>query len=140
MIKIAYWSGTGNTENMAKNIEAGLVAGGVEVHTSHVSNTSVEEIIDADLIVLGCPSMGSEQLEEDEMEPFVEALLPQVQGKKIALFGSYGWGSGEWMDNWAEQMTSAGAKVVCDPLIINEFTTGQDEDVCKQYGESLAKL
>lgn len=140
MIKIAYWSGTGNTENMAKYIEEGLVAAGQEVHIAHVSNISVEEIIDADLIILGCPSMGSEQLEEDEMEPFVEALLPQVQGKKVALFGSYGWGVGEWMDNWSEQMTRAGAHVVCDPLIINEFTTGQDEEICKQYGNSLAKL
>lgn len=140
MIKIAYWSGTGNTENMAKYIEEGLVAGGCEVHTAHVSNISIEEIIDAELIALGCPSMGSEQLEEDEMEPFVEALLPHIQGKKVALFGSYGWGAGEWMDNWSEQMKGAGANVVCDPLIINEFTSGQDEEICKQYGSSLASL
>lgn len=140
MIQIAYWSGTGNTESMAKFIAEGIVAESGEVHTSHVASADMTEILKANLIVLGCPSMGSEELEEDEMLPFVEALLPHIQGKHIALFGSYGWGSGEWMENWAEQMKSAGAIVVCEPLIINEFTKGQDEETCKEYGKSLVKL
>lgn len=140
MIKIVYWSGTGNTENMAQNIAEGIVAGGHEVHTAQVANASVEELLDAEMIVLGCPSMGSEELEEDEMRPFVEALLPHVKGKRVALFGSYGWGSGEWMENWNEEMTGAGAKVVCEPLIVNDFTKGQDEEICKAYGKNLANL
>lgn len=140
MIQIAYWSGTGNTESMAKHIAEGILAGGSEVHTSHVASADMDELLAANLIVLGCPSMGSEELEEDEMQPFVEALLPHMQGKHIALFGSYGWGSGEWMENWAEQMKSAGAAVVYEPLIINEFTKGQDEEVCIAYGKNLVSL
>lgn len=138
MIEIVYWSGTGNTEKMAKNIEVGLVAAGKEVHTNEVFNAKVEDILNADIIVLGCPSMGSEQLEEDEMRPFVDSLLPEVSGKKVALFGSYGWGSGEWMENWAEEMKSAGAVIVAEPLIVNEFTEGQDEDICNEYGKTVA--
>ena len=140
MIKIVYWSGTGNTEKMAKNIEAGLIQSGKEVHTNEVFNSKVEEIINADLIVLGCPSMGAEQLEEDEMRPFVDSLLPEVSGKKVALFGSYGWGDGEWMANWAEEMKVAGAVLVADPLTINEFTDGQDEEICKDYGKTIASV
>lgn len=140
MIKIVYWSGTGNTENMANNIAEGIKVSGEEVHTAHVGEVNAAEVMSAELIVLGCPAMGAEQLEEDEMQPFVDALLPEVQGKKVALFGSYGWGSGEWMDSWKEEMKAAGANVVCEPLIVNEFTVGQDEEICKQYGEALAKL
>ena len=140
MIQIAYWSGTGNTENMATYIAEGIVAGGSEVHTSHVSNIGVEEMLEANLIVLGCPAMGAEELEEDEMLPFVEALLPHMQGKRVALFGSYGWGSGEWMENWSEQMRAEGATIVCEPLIINEFTKGQDEEICTVYGKNLVSL
>ena len=84
--------------------------------------------------------MGAEQLEEDEMRPFVDSLLPQVAGKKIALFGSYGWGDGEWMANWAEEMKAAGAVLVADPLTVNEFTEGQDEDICKEYGKTIASV
>ncbi len=140
MTKIAYWSGTGNTENMAIYIGEGISESGNEVHIAQVGNVSVEEMLDAELMVLGCPSMGSEELEEDEMRPFIDALLPSVSGKKVALFGSYGWGSGEWMDNWCEEMRAAGANIVSDPLIVNEFTQGQDEEICKAYGKLLASL
>ncbi|WP_054740880.1 flavodoxin [Cellulosilyticum ruminicola] len=139
MIKIVYWSGTGNTENMANHIAEGIKASGKEVHTTLVGNIEVNEVMDAEVIVLGCPAMGAEQLEEDEMQPFVDALLPQIEGKKVALFGSYGWGTGEWMEIWHEEIKAARANVVCEPLIVNEFTTGQDEEICKQYGERLAK-
>lgn len=137
MIQVVYWTGTGNTGKMAESITEGLRAAGQEVQLQEVSAAHLEEVLEAELIVLGCPSMGSEQLEEDEMEPFVESLEGKVAGKKVALFGSYGWGCGEWMDNWAEQMRSFGAQIVSEPLIINDFTSGQDEETCKAYGKAL---
>jgi flavodoxin short chain len=140
MVKVIYWTGTGNTGNMATYIAEGLKQANLEVEVKEVGDASVAEAVEADLLVLGCPSMGAEELEEGEMEPFVDDLGDKVSGKKVALFGSYGWGSGEWMDEWASRMKSYGANLVTDPLIVNEFTTGKDEEICKQYGEKLGKL
>lgn len=137
MIKLIYWSGTGNTGNMAKYIAEGIVESKKEVEIKEVAHANEQDLADAELIVLGCPAMGSEELDETEMLPFIEEAQAIFNGKKIALFGSYGWGSGEWMEIWKEQMEGFGAQVITDPLIINEFTTGQDEAICIQYGKSL---
>jgi len=137
MIKVIYWSGTGNTKNMAENIAEGMKDKSVAVEVLEVSSATDKDIIESDVVVLGCPAMGCEELDDSEMIPFIETHEALMSGKKLALFGSYGWGSGEWMDTWKAQMEGLGAKLVADPLIVNEFTVGQDEAICQDYGKLI---
>ena len=137
MIKVSYWSGSGNTMHMAENIVVGAKEAGQEVEVLEVSKAKDTDVINADLVVLGCPAMGCEELDDTEMLPFLEANESNFKGKRVALFGSYGWGNGEWMESWKEQMEGYGATVMTEPLIINEFTIGQDEAVCHDYGKQL---
>ena len=62
---------------------------------------------------------------------------PKLGGKKIALFGSYGWGDGEWMRNWDEECSNLGADMACDYVICNE--TPDDDGIadCKALGAAL---
>lgn len=139
MIKIIYWSGSGNTEDMANYIQQGLQEAGKEVEIKQVSEVTLEDATACELLILGCPAMGAEELEESEMEPFVENLNGQVTGKKIALFGSYGWGDGEWMTEWEDRMLSYKAHMVAEPLIINGTPEGADEEECIKYGKEIAQ-
>lgn len=140
MIKIIYWSGTGNTQSMAELIANGLQQESSTVEIKQVSEATMEDIKDADILVLGCPAMGCEELEESEMEPFISSVEVQLSHKKIVLFGSYGWGGGEWMETWKEKMSSYGAELIIEPLIINESPQGEDEEKCMQYGKQIAQL
>jgi flavodoxin short chain len=136
-INIVYWSGTGNTEAMAKLIQEGAQSAGAEVALMDVSSAGAE-VLNADVLALGCPSMGAEVLEESEFEPFVASIEGQVSGKKLALFGSYGWGDGEWMRDWTERMTGAGAILAAESLIVNEAPEGESADECKAFGTKIA--
>lgn len=136
-ITIIYWSGTGNTEMMAEAISKGAQAGGVDVKLLNVSDASISDVTESEVIALGCPSMGDEVLEESEMEPFVESIKDSVNGKNIALFGSYGWGNGEWMDDWEERMKSYGANLFVDSLIINETPDEEGLERCEALGRQL---
>lgn len=136
-ITIIYWSGTGNTEMMAEAISKGAQAGGVDVKLLNVSDASISDVTESEVIALGCPSMGDEVLEESEMEPFVESIKDSVNGKNIALFGSYGWGNGEWMDDWEERMKSYGANLFVDSLIINETPDEEGLERCEALGRHL---
>lgn len=139
-VKIVYWSGTGNTEQMASIIADGIKEAGKEVSLINVSNANIDEILKEDLIVLGCPSMGNEELEESEMEPFVADIEKSLSGKKVALFGSYGWGSGEWMESWEERMKAAGSELVGEKgIICNETPSGSDIDELKEFGKIIAE-
>ena len=129
---VIYWSGTGNTEAMAKAVAEGA---GAECFAVSEFSGNVE---DYDAIALGCPAMGAEELEESEFEPFFAGIEGKLSGKKIALFGSYGWGSGEWMDDWAERSRNAGADLSCDPVICNEAPDDEAVSNCKDLGASLA--
>ena len=137
MVKVIYWSGTGNTKSMAEYIAEGIKAHNKEVEVLEVSSATDKDILDAEVLALGCPAMGCEELDDTEVIPFIEANEALMKGKKLVLFGSYGWGSGEWMDTWKEQMEGLGANLVADPLIVNEFTKGQDEDICINYGKQI---
>ena len=133
-IAVIYWSGTGNTEMMAKAVAEGA---GAELFS--VSDFS-GNIADYDRLAFGCPAMGSEVLEEDEFEPFFTGIESMLSGKKIALFGSYDWGDGEWMRTWADRCTAAGAEIVGgEGLIVNLTPSGEDLAKCKALGEDLAK-
>ena len=111
-VGIIYWSSTGNTEAMAQAVEEGAKAAGADVEIMEVADADVDKALSYDVLALGCPAMGDEVLEEGTMEPFVAEVEKFASGKKIALFGSYGWGDGEWMRNWVDQMKNAGADVI----------------------------
>lgn len=139
-IAIIYWSGTGNTEAMAKAVAAGVQREDLEISLLNVSEASIEDVIAADGIALGCPSMGSEVLEDGEMEPFVESIAGVISGKPIVLFGSYGWGDGEWMKDWEKRMQDYGAKVLGDGLIIMGMPNTQGLEKCNVLGSELSKI
>ncbi|NLY09117.1 MAG: flavodoxin [Tissierellia bacterium] len=126
---VIYWSGTGNTEIMAKAVAEGVGDGAV---LKSVDSASVEDVASCDALALGCPSMGDEVLEEEVMEPFVESIKDVVKGKNVALFGSYGWGNGQWMRDWQERMEGYGANVD-EPVIAmgapNDYLEGQLRDL-----------
>lgn len=131
---IVYWSGTGNTEAMAKAIAEGLRGAGAE---ADVYDTSVapEKVLEYGKIAFGCPSMGAEVLEESEFEPLFTAVESGLSGKKVALFGSYDWGDGEWMRDWVSRTNAAGADQFEEGLIQN---LAPDEGVCKAFGTRFA--
>lgn len=139
-IAVVYWSGTGNTQTMAEAVVKGIVKGGAEAEFLSVDQANAEKIAEADVFALGCPSMGAEELEEAEMEPFVAELEGKVSGKKILLFGSYGWGDGEWMRTWEERMKSAGATLIGDEgVIANEAPDDEALAACENAGAALAE-
>ena len=111
-IAIVYWTGTGNTEEMARALESGVAAAGAEARVVPVADFSAEDVSGYDALAFGCPAMGAEELESDEFEPVWEACV-------VALFGSYGWGTGEWMETWQADAEGAGVNVVCT-VIANE--------------------
>ncbi|MDR1796831.1 MAG: flavodoxin [Clostridiales Family XIII bacterium] len=136
-INIIYWSGTGNTEAMAGLIREGAESGGAEVAAKTVSGATDADL-DCDVLALGCPSMGAEELEETEFDPWFSSVEGKLAGRKLALFGSYGWGDGEWMRNWVQRARDAGADVLGDGLIVNEAPAGEEAGRCKAFGAGLA--
>ncbi|MDR0397108.1 MAG: flavodoxin [Oscillospiraceae bacterium] len=136
-VTIVYWSGTGNTEAMARLIMEGAQGAGASVTMLNVSEAD-ESALDADVLALGCPAMGAEVLEESEFEPYIASIEGKVSGKRLALFGSYGWGDGEWMREWSSRMTSAGAILAVESLIVNESPDGSGEESCKAFGAAIA--
>lgn len=138
-ISVVYWSGTGNTQAMAEAVAEGIREGGAESVLMEVGNADAAALAEEKAFALGCPSMGAEQLEESEMEPFVEALEPLVSGKTILLFGSYGWGDGEWMRDWADRMKNAGAVLIREEgIITNEAPDDEALEECRAAGKELA--
>lgn len=131
---VIYWSGTGNTESMAK-----AVAEGAGADCFSVSDFS-GDISEYDRVAFGCPAMGAEELEESEFEPFFASCEDKLKGKKIALFGSYGWGDGEWMRLWQDRASSVGAEICGgEGLIINETPDDEGLEKCKALGAELVK-
>lgn len=138
-VTIIYWSGTGNTEEMANAIAEG-VKRNAEVIIKRADDATKQDIMNAHAVALGCPSMGSEVLEEDVMEPFVDSLSDiDWNNKPLALFGSYDWGDGEWMRNWEERMANYGASLIQEGLIVNLQPDEDDLEKCRQLGEKLSK-
>ena len=138
-VKIVYWSGTGNTAAMAEAVAEGITAAGGNPVYVPVGQANAEEIASEKAFAMGCPSMGAEQLEESEMQPFEDELVPLVSGKKILIFGSYGWGDGEWMRNWAEELKGAGAELIEDEgIIANEAPDDDAKAALVEAGKALA--
>ena len=138
-ISIVYWSGAGNTELMAQKVAEGVREAGQEAVVLSVDLADVSELKKARAFALGCPSMGAEQLEETQMEPFMCDLENGIGGKQIGLFGSFGWGGGEWMRDWEERVRNAGASVVGEEgIIVNGAPDEEAEEKCKELGRALA--
>lgn len=136
-IAVVYWSGTGNTEAMASAVYEGARGKGAEAVMLSATGFTASMMDDFDAVAFGCPSMGSEQLEESEFEPMLRSCEAKLKGKKIALFGSYGWGDGEWMRNWEEACISDGALLACESVICNDAPDGDTTASCKALGEAL---
>lgn len=138
-VAVIYWSGTGNTEAMAQAVADGAKEAGAEVSVMSVSETNAGDAAKFDKIALGCPAMGAEVLEEMDFEPFFTELESNLTGKKVALFGSYGWGDGQWMRDWKDRVDNAGATVVNDEgLIVQEQPDDDTLAACKELGKALA--
>ncbi len=136
---LVFWSGTGNTEAMAESIAKGVREAGTELNVLAVSDADAMKVSAYANILLGCPAMGAEVLEESEFEPFFTGLAPMLSGKRVALFGSYGWGDGEWMRLWEDQVKDAGANLFETGLIINEAPDGQGLVSCEAFGKRFAQ-
>lgn len=137
-VAVVYWSGTGNTGMMAEQVAEGAKAAGAEVSLFTADIFDESQMDQFDAVAFGCPSMGAEQLEESEFEPMFTGCEAKLSGKKIALFGSYGWGDGEWMRNWEETCKADGAELVCDFVICNETLDEQANSDCQEMGKALA--
>ena len=131
-VAVIYWSGTGHTEAMAEAVAKG--ADGVPLTCAEVPEDAAAQY---DAFALGCPAMGSEELEEDEFGPLFEKLAPSLVGKKVALFGSYGWGDGEWMRTWEDNCRAAGIVLACDSVICQEDPDADALAACEALGASL---
>ena len=129
---VVYWSGTGNTQAMAE-----AVAKAAEARLILSADFSADQVAEYDAIAFGCPAMGAEVLEEDEFQPLFDACKPALSGKKIALFGSYGWGDGEWMRSWEDDCRAAGAVLACDSVICQETPDADALAACEKLGEAL---
>jgi flavodoxin short chain len=139
-ILVVYWSGTGNTETMAQELAKGAKDAGAEVTVKHVSEVSADMVKAADALAFGCPAMGAEILEENEMEPFIGGLShAEVGGKALGLFGSYDWGDGQWMRDWAARMSNLGARVDGEGVIAQLAPSAEALARCRDLGKRLAE-
>ena len=138
-VTIVYWSQSGNTESMANAVAEGATEAGKEAEVVEVSSASLDDLKAAKGFALGCPAMGCEVLEESEMEPFVCDVEGFAAGKTIALFGSYGWGDGQWMRDWVQRAQDDGAQLFSEEgLICNETPDDDVQAACRKLGADLA--
>jgi flavodoxin short chain len=138
-IAVVYYSGTGNTEIMAKAITASAIHNGSEVTLFSSEKFTKDMVGSFDSIAFGCPAMGMEGLEERYFEPMFSEVEKYLEGKPISLFGSYGWGDGQWMDEWEERVRADGAFLVYKPIIANEAPDAVALERCGMLGEILSK-
>ena len=138
-VAVIYWSGTGNTQQMADAVAEGAKGAGAEVSVFSVSEISAADAAAYDHLALGCPAMGCEVLEESEFEPFFSELEGSLSGKKVVLFGSYDWGDGQWMRDWQQRTVQAGAQMPADGLIVNLTPDEGGLTQCRELGAKIAE-
>lgn len=137
-IAVVYWSSTGNTEAMANAVAEGARKAGASAELFTATEFDGGKVDAFDAIAFGCPAMGAEELEDSEFVPMFESCESKLSGKKIALFGSYGWGDGEWMRTWEDTCRNDGASLVCDSVICQEAPDDDALNACRSLGEALA--
>lgn len=135
---VIYWSGTGNTKQMAEAVLEGMKSAGADAALLEAAQVDASTFSGVDAVAFGCPAMGSEVLEEMEFEPMFSACKSHLSGKKVALFGSYGWGDGEWMRLWEKRCDDAGMLFACDYVICNEAPDDEAKEACAKLGAALA--
>ena len=138
-IAVIYWSGTGNTEAMANAVAEGAKAAGADVSIFTASEFDPASLASYDAAAFGCPAMGAEVLEEMEFQPMFDACKRSLGGKRVALFGSYGWGDGEWMRTWESDCDSAGVNLVCESVICTETHDDAALEACRALGKALVE-
>ena len=138
-VAVVFWSMTGNTEAMADAVADGARKAGASAMKVEASAFGAADVAKYDAIAFGCPSMGVEELEEGEFEPVFSDCEAALSGKKTGLFGSYGWGDGEWMRNWAERCENDGAVLACEPVICNDAPDDDAKAECEALGKALAQ-
>ncbi len=140
-VAVIYWSSTGNTEAMANAMAEGLMAGinnqDIELKLTAVNQATIEDVRRGDVVAFGCPAMGVESLDNSEMAPFIDKIKGLISGKGIVLFGSFGWGDGEWMETWQEDMESYGAKLIGENLMINDTPDEAGLAKCRAFGKLM---
>ena len=132
---VVFWSGTGNTEEMA--VLEGMKENGADASIYSADAFQAGDVEGYDAIAFGCPAMGAEVLEEDEFQPLFDECKLALAGKKVALFGSYGWGDGEWMRNWEDDCKEAGIELACDSVVCNDAPDEDAITACKELGAAL---
>ena len=137
-VAVVFWSSTGNTESMAEAIVEGAKGAGAEVELKNIPDFSADDVANYDVLAFGCPAMGDEVLEEDEVQPWFDGIKGALSGKKLALFGSYGWGDGEWMRNWEDACREAGAELIAESVMCQEEPDDDGLAACKALGAALA--
>lgn len=135
---VIYWSQSGNTEAMAEAVADGARKAGADTVCVRVDSADASTVSDADGVALGCPAMGSEELEEGEFRPFFDSIAPSLAGKKVALFGSYGWGDGAWMKNWEAECGNYGIALVSEGVIANNAPDADALSACEELGKAIA--
>ena len=136
---VVFWSGTGNTESMANAVLEGMKAAGAEAELFTSEQADAAKLAGFDAIAFGCPAMGAEELEETEFAPMFDAVKGSLSGKDAALFGSYGWGDGEWMRTWESDCDSAGLNLVCESVICTETPDDAALEACRALGKALVE-
>ncbi len=137
-VAVVFWSGTGNTQAMADAVMEGAKGAGAEVTMLTASEFGKDKVSGFDSIAFGCPAMGAEVLEEAEFDPMFSEVESSVSGKKVALFGSYGWGDGQWMRDWEDRCSSAGINLVTESVTANNAPDDEAIEQCKALGAALA--
>lgn len=139
-IAVIYWSGTGNTEAMARAIEEGAASAGADVECVFATDLDVSRVAEFDAVAFGCPAMGAESLEETEFEPIYSACEAAMSGRRAAFFGSCGWGVGEWLANWEARAKAAGLVIAAPSVRCKEAPDAAALEECRKLGEALAKI
>ena len=135
---VIYWSGTGNTEAMANAVAEGMRQAGAECSVLTSADVTADTVAALEAVALGCPAMGAEELEETEFAPMFDGIKSALAGKAVALFGSYGWGDGEWMRTWEDTCQEDGAILACESVICNEAPDEEADASCQALGKALA--
>ena len=138
-VAVVFWSGTGNTEAMAEFVAEGAGTAGADVEVIPSAGFTADAAAGFEAIAFGCPSMGTEQLEEMDFQPMWDEVKGSLSGKKIGLFGSYGWGDGEWMRNWRDECSVLGVSMPSEDVIANGAPDEEAAAACRALGEALAK-
>lgn len=138
-IAVVYWSDTGNTEAMAGYVAEGVRSAGGDAHVMGADSFGPNDVRKYDAIAFGCPAMGSEVLEEEVFEPMFSSVEGSLSGKRVGIFGSYDWGDGEWMRNWADRCREDGADLVSDGVMANLEPGEEDAENCRELGRMLCQ-